>query len=160
MLFNCDVGEDSWECLGLQGDQTIHPKGNQVGFYIQINLEYSLERLLLKLKLQYFGHLMWRTDSWEKPWWERLKAGGEGDDSRWNGWIASLTQSTWVWASSWSWWWTRRSGVLQSMWLQRVVHNWTTELNWCYAHQPSANLFTFLQSPCLNPLNETATLVF
>ena len=47
----------------------------------EISPEYSLAGLMLKLKLQYFGHLMWRTDSLERPWcWERLKAGGEGDD--------------------------------------------------------------------------------
>ena len=68
---------------------------------------------------------------WERPWWwERLKAGGEGDDREWDGWMASLTQWTWVWASSGSWWWTGKPGVLQSMGLQRVGHNWATELNW------------------------------
>ena len=61
----------------------------------------SLEGLMLKLRLQYFGHLMRRADSFEKTWcWERLKAGGEGDDRGWNGWMASLTQWTWVWANS------------------------------------------------------------
>ena len=84
----------------------------------------SLEGLMLKLKLQYFGHLMWRTDSLERPWcWERLKAGGEGDNRGWDGWRASPTQRTWVWASSGSWWWTRKAGVLQSMGSQRVRHN-------------------------------------
>ena len=59
----------------------------------EISPEYSLERLMLKLKLQYFGHLMWRTDSFEKTWcWERLKAGGERDYRGWNGWMASPTQ--------------------------------------------------------------------
>ena len=64
----------------------------------EINPECSLEGLMLKLKLQYFGHLMWRTDSLEKrPWcWEWLKAGGEGSERGWDGWMASLTQWTWV----------------------------------------------------------------
>ena len=62
--------------------------------------------------------------------WERLKAGGEGDDRGWDGWMASPTQWTWVWASSRSWWWTRRPGVLQSVGSQRVRHDWATELNW------------------------------
>ena len=62
--------------------------------------------------------------------WERLRAGGEGDDSGWDGWMASLTQWTWVWVNSGSWWWTGRPGVLQSKGLQRVGHNWVTELNW------------------------------
>ena len=76
----------------------------------------SLERLMLKLKLQYFAHLMWRTDLLEKPWcWARLWAGGEGDGRRWDGWMASPTLWTWVLVSSGSWWWTGRPGVLQSM---------------------------------------------
>ena len=96
----------------------------------EISSQYSLEGLMLKLKLQYFGHLMWRTD-WceERPWsWERLKAGGEGDYKGCNGWMASPTQWTWVWVNSGSWWWTGRPGVLQSMRSQRVGHNWVTEL--------------------------------
>ena len=59
MLLRCVAGEDSWESLGLQGDQTTH-------YQREINPEYSLEGLMLKLKLQYFGHLMWRVDSLEK----------------------------------------------------------------------------------------------
>ena len=67
----------------------------------------------------------------KRPWcWERLRAGGEGDDRGWDGWMASPTQWTWVWVNSWSWWWTGRPGVLQSMGSQRVGHNWATELNW------------------------------
>ena len=96
----------------------------------EINLEYSLERLMLKLKLLYFGHLMWRTH-WKRPWcWERLKAGGEGDDRGWDDWMASPTLWTWVWVSSGSCWWTRKPGILQSMGSQRVGHDWATELNW------------------------------
>ena len=64
----------------------------------EISPEYSLEGLILKLKLQYFGHLMRRP--W---WWERLKAGGEGDNRGWDGWMASLTQWTWVWAKPGRW---------------------------------------------------------
>ena len=61
----------------------------------EISPEYSLEGLMLKLKLQYFVHLIWRTDTLERPWcWERLKTGGEGDDRGWDGWKASLTQWT------------------------------------------------------------------
>ena len=94
----------------------------------EISPEYSLEGLMLKLKLQYFGHLMRRTDSPERPWCqERLKA--EGDDRGWDGWMASPTWWTWVWASSRSWWWTGRPGVLQSMGSQRVGHDWVTEMS-------------------------------
>ena len=96
-----------------------------------ISPECSLKGLMLKLKLQYFGHLMQRADSLVKTWcWERLKAGGEGDDRGWDGWMASPTWWTWVWASSGSWWWTGKPGVLQSMGSQRVRHDWMTELNW------------------------------
>ena len=94
----------------------------------EISPEYSLEGLMLKLKLQYFGHLMQRTDSLEKILiLERLKAGGEGDNRGWDGWMASPTQ--WVWVGSGSWWWTGKPGMLQSMGSQRVSHNWVTELN-------------------------------
>ena len=97
----------------------------------EISPEYSLEGQMLKLKLQYFGHLMWRTDSFEKILiLERLKVGGEGDDRGWDGWMASPTQWTWVWVNSGSWWWTGTPGVLQSMRSQTVGHTWMTELNW------------------------------
>ena len=87
--------------------------------------------MMLKLKLQYFGHLMRRVDSLEKTLsWEGLRAGGEGDHRGWDGWMASLTQRTWVWVNSRSWWWTGRPGVLQFMGSQRVGHHWDTELNW------------------------------
>ena len=94
--------------------------------------EYSLEGLMLKLKLPYFGHLMWRTDSFEKTLplgkiegrrrgWQRMK------------WLDGIqTQWTWVWTSSGSWWWTGKPGVLQSMRSQWVGHDWVTELNWWY----------------------------
>ena len=62
--------------------------------------------------------------------WEGLGAGGEGDDRGWDGCMASPTQRTWVWINSGSWWWTGRPGVLQFMGLQRVGHDWATELNW------------------------------
>ena len=95
----------------------------------EISPEYSLEGLMLKLKLQYFGHLMRGADSLEKTGicWEILKAGGEGNERRWDGWIASSTQWTWVWASSRRWWRTGKPGVLQSMGSQRIRHDWVNE---------------------------------
>ena len=94
----------------------------------EISPEYSLEGLILKLKLQYVGHLMGRTDSWKGFWrWEKLKAGGEGDDRGWDGWMASLTQWTIVWASSGSWWWTGKPAVLPSMESQIFGSDWETE---------------------------------
>ena len=59
-----------------------------------------------------------------------MGAGREGDNRGWDGWMASLTRWTWVWVNSWSWWWTGRPGVLWFMGLQRVRHDWVTELNW------------------------------
>ena len=98
----------------------------------EISPEYLLEGLMLKLKFQYVGHLMRRTDSLERPWcWERWRAGGEGDDRGWDGWMASPTWWTWVWASSRSWWWIRKPGVLQSMGLQsRTQLRDSTKLRW------------------------------
>ena len=97
----------------------------------EINPEYSLEGLMLKLKLQYFGHLMQKADSLGKTlmlW--RLKAGGEGDDRGQDGWMASQTLWTWIWANSRRWWKTGKPDVLQSMGLQRVRHNWVAEQQW------------------------------
>ena len=96
----------------------------------EISPDYSLEGLRLKLKL-------WPPDAmnrlWKRPWCcERLKAGGEGDDRGWDGWMASLTQWTWVRASSRSLWWTGKPGVLQSMGLQSQIwlSDWIELLNW------------------------------
>ena len=86
--------------------------------------------MMLKLKLQHLGPWCEELAHWKRPWcWERLRAGGEGDNRGWDGWMASLTQWTWVWVNSRSWWWTGRPGVLQSMGSQRVGHSWATELN-------------------------------
>ena len=88
----------------------------------ELSTEYPLEELMLKLKLQYFGHLMYQTDSCERSWcWERLKVGGEWDERRWDGWIASPTQWTRVWARSGSWWWTA---------VHEVAKSWTPLSNW------------------------------
>ena len=70
----------------------------------EISPGWSLEGLMLKLKLQYFGHLMRRAVSFKRPWcWERLRA-GEGDNRGWDGWMTSPTQWTWVWENFRSWW--------------------------------------------------------
>ena len=65
---------------------------------------------------------------WKRPWcWERLKTGGEGDDIGWDGWIASLTQWTWVWANSWRWWENRAAWCAA---VQGVAKSWTWLSNW------------------------------
>ena len=92
----------------------------------EISPEYSLERLMLKLKLQYLATWFEELTHLKRPWcWERLK-GGEGDNRGWDGCMASLTQWIWVWVSSRNWWQTGRPGVLQSMRSQRVgLCDWT-----------------------------------
>ena len=106
----------------------------------EISPECSLEGLMLKLKLQYFGHLMWTADSFEKTLMlGKIEGGWEGDDRGWDGWMESLTWWTWVWVDSDSWWWTGRPGVLWFMGLQRVGHYWATELNW-KGNQPEYSL--------------------
>ena len=97
----------------------------------EISPGISLEGMMLKLKLQYFGRPCKEWTHWKRLWcWEGLGAGGEWDDRGWDGWMASPTLWTWVWVSSRSWWWTGRLGVLQFMGLQRVGHDGATELNW------------------------------
>ena len=122
-----DVGNIFWRpvkvpCIARISNQSILK---------EISPGCSLEELILKLKLQYFGHLVRRADSFEKTLiLERLGAGGEGDDRGWDGWMASPTQWTWVWVNSRSWWWTGRPGMLQSMGSQSRTRlsDWT-ELN-------------------------------
>ena len=111
----------------------------------------SLEGLMLKLKLQNFGHLMRRADSFEKTLiLERLRAGRKRDDGGWAGWMASPTQWIWVWVDSRSWWWTGRLGMLWFMGSQRVGHDWVTELNWTEAYQiRKAIIETIARIPCL-----------
>ena len=84
---------------------------------------------------QYATGYQWRNNSrkneGKRLWcWEGLGAGGEGDNRGWDGWMASLTWWTWVWVNSGSWWWTGRPGMLQFMGLQRVGHDWATDLIW------------------------------
>ena len=118
---------ERWCCRRLLSVPWTAQKSNQ-SILKEISPEYSLEELMLKLKFQYFGHVMTHL---KRPWyWKRLKAGGEGEDRGWDGWMASSTQWSWVWASSGSWWWTGQPGILQSMGSQRAGHNWVTELNW------------------------------
>ena len=105
----------------------VSPKGN--------NLEYSLEGLMLKL--QYFGTWCEEQTHWKRTWyWERLKAGEEGDDRGGDGWMASPTPWTWVWANSRRWWRTGKPGVLQSIGSQRVRQDLATEQQLKYMKMP------------------------
>ena len=125
MLLNCGVGEDSWDPLGLQGRRFKQ-------FILkEINPEYSLEGLMLKLKLQYFGHLTWRTDSSEKTLMLRKIEGRRRREWQRMRWLDGITDRwTWVWVNSGSWWWTGRPGMLRFMGSQRIRPDWVTELNW------------------------------
>ena len=97
----------------------------------------SLEELMLKLKLQYFGHLMRRADSFEKTLMlGKTEGRRRGGNRRWDGWMASPTRWTWVWVNSGSWWCTGRPGVLRFMGSQRVRHDWVTELMNKIQYQP------------------------
>ena len=103
----------------------------QTSILKEISPEYSSEELMLKLKLQSLATWCEELIHLKRPWyWEGLKAGWEGDNRGWDGWMVSLIRWTWGWASSGSWWWTGKSGMLQSMGSQRVRHEWVTELNW------------------------------
>ena len=115
--------------------QSVHPKGNPVLNIHWKDWCWSWNSNILATWCEELTHL-------KRPWcWERLKA-GEGDDRGWDGWMASLTQWTWVWVNSGSWWWTGRPDVLQSMGSQRVRHDWVTEVNWSDIH----NLFPYKKS--------------
>ena len=120
---NCGVGEDSWESLRLQGDPTSLPQRRSVLSVHWKDWCWSWNSNTLATSWEELTH-------WKRPWcWEGLGAGGEGDDRRWDGWMASLARWTWVWVNSGSWWWTGRPGVLWFMGSQRVRHDWATELN-------------------------------
>ena len=152
MILNCGVGEDSWESLGLQGDP-ISPfwRRSALGFlfclfvyrvfFLLLFFKFYfifklyiivlvLEGMMLKLKLQYFGHLMQRVDSLQRT----LMLGGIGGRRRRGRqrmrWLDGIpTRWTWVWVNSRSWWWTGRPGVLQFMGSKRVRHDWATSLS-------------------------------
>ena len=132
ILLNRGVGEDSWEFLGQQADQASQ-------YYRKSSPEYTLEGLMLKLNSSTLATSCKELTRLKRPWcWEGFGTGGKGDDTGWDGWMASRTRWAWIWVnSSRRWWWTRRPGVLRFMGSQRVGHNWATELNWVWLHCPA-----------------------
>ena len=103
--------------------QPVHSK--------EISPGCSLEGMMLSWSSRTLATSCEELTHWKRRWcWEELGAGGEGDNRGWDGWMASPTQWTWVWVDSGSWWWTGRPGMLPFMGLQRVGHDWETELNW------------------------------
>ena len=137
--------------------QPVHSKGDQSWVFIG------------RTDVEAETPILWLLDakSWLIWCWERLRAGGEGDNRGQDGWMASLTQWTWVWVDSRSWWWTGRPGVLRFMGSQRVGHDWATELtDWVYhwmniPQQLSTHLLTSIQiSSTLEAVTKKAAMSF
>ena len=155
MLLKCGVGEDSWESLGLQGDPTSPFWRRSTLGFLWREWCWSWNSGTLATSCDELTH-------WKRLWcWEGLGEGGEGDDRGWDGWMASLTRWTWVWVNSGNWWWTGRPGVLRFMGLQRVGHDWATELNWTELivfeyvhHEPCEG-----RCPGMNELNASVSRV-
>ena len=121
MVLNCGVGKGSWEFLRVW-DQTSKSKRKSILNIHWNDWCWNWNSNTLAAWWEELTH-------WKIPWcWGKLKAGGERDDRRWDIWMASLIRWTWVWASSGSWWWTGKPGMLQSMGSQWVRHDWETEL--------------------------------
>ena len=132
--------ESPLDCTEIQ---PVNPKGNQSWIFI--------ERTDAEAETPNTLATWWELTHWKRPWcWARLKAGEEGYDWGWDGWMASLTRWTWVWASSGSWWRTGKPGMLQSMGLQKVGHDWVTELNMTHIFKIylfwRMQMFSFLSS--------------
>ena len=136
MLLNCSIGEDScWR--RLQENQTSQ-------FWRKSVLNIHWKDWCWSWSSSTSATWCEELTHWKRPWfWERLKAGGEGNDRGWDGWMTSQTRWTWVWASSGNWWWTGKPGVVQSMGLQRVKHNWVTELKWWQFYDPGKMFHTY-----------------
>ena len=137
--------ESPLDCTEIQ---PVNPKGNQSWIFI--------ERTDAEAETPNTLATWWELTHWKRPWcWARLKAGEEGYDRGWDGWMASLTRWTWVWASSGSWWRTGKPGMLQSMGLQKVGHDWVTELNMTHIFKIylfwRMQMFSFLSSLLLAP---------
>ena len=123
MLLNCGVGRLLWVPWTVR-------RSNQ-SVLKEISPEYSLKDWCWSWNSNTLATWCKELTHWKRSWhWERLKVGGEEDDRGWDGWMASLIQWTWVWASFRGWWWRWKPSVLQSMGSQIVGHNWATELNW------------------------------
>ena len=129
MVFMVNTVLHIWKLLTLESPldckeiQPVHSKGDQSWVFIG-RTDAKAETPILATSCKELTH-------WKRPWClEGLGAGGEGDERGWDGWMASPTRWTWVWVDSMSWWWTGRPGMLRFMGLQRVGHDWATELNW------------------------------
>ena len=124
MLLNCGLEKTLESPLDCKEIQPVHPKGDQSWVFIGRTDVEAKTPIIWPPDTKKW--LIWKDPDARKDW----RAGGEGDDRGWDCCMASMTQWTWVWVSSGSWWWTGKPGVLQSMGLQRVGHDWATELYW------------------------------
>ena len=123
------VRRDWWTFISLSSTYSVCLSLSNQSILKEISPEHSLEGLMLKLKLQYFGHLMRRTDSFEKTLILGKIEGRRRRRQQRMRWLDGITiQWTWVWVNSESWWWTGRPSMLQSIGSQRVRHDWMTEL--------------------------------
>ena len=145
MLLNCAAGEDSWEPLGLKGDQTSQSERKSTLIFIGRTDAEGLATWCKELT------------HWKKPsCWERLKAKGERGNRGWDGWIAPLTQRTWIWWNFRRQWRTEEPGMLQSMALQRVRHDSATEQQqqWC-----GLNFLTYIKAYLFKLLHSCIILI-
>ena len=121
MLLNCGVGEESWESLGQRGDQTSQSSRKSTLSIYWKDWCWSWNSNTLAIWCEELTN--WKR-SW---WWERLKGKEERGGRGWGGWVASLTQWTWVWANSRREWKTGKPSMLQPVGSQRVRHDWATD---------------------------------
>ena len=119
-------------------DRTWSSKANMPRRYLDMKKPEFKREIRCRAFIAITYHMHWSSNTlatsceevthWKWPWcWERLKAGREGNDRRWDGWMASPTQQTWVWANSRRWGRTRKPGILQSMGSQRIGCDWATK---------------------------------
>ena len=134
------VLEKTLECpLDCKEIQPVHSKGDQSWVFFGRTDAEAETPILRPSSCEELTH-------WKIPQcWEGLGAGGEGDDRGWDGWMASPTQWTWIWVNSGSWWWTGRPSMLRFMGLQRVRHDWATELN--KRHKIALAVFGQIRAP-------------
>ena len=134
MLSNCGAGETLESPFDCKEIKPVNPKGNQSWIFTG------------RTDTEAEAPMLWPPDAMN---WLTAKDPDARTDWRWekgiaeDGWMASLTQWTWVWASSKSWWWTGKPCVLQSMGSQRVGHSWATELNWTELYFPRSISLSF-----------------
>ena len=127
--------------------QPVHPKGDQSWVFIGGTDAEAETPILWPPDAK--SWLTWKDPDAGKDW----RAGGEGGDRGWDGWMIAPTRWTWVWVDSGSWWWTGRPGVLRLMESQKVGHDWVTELNWTELILPQLTPSIFSSSlPASSPL--------